>query len=105
MLTKDVIIQPSSRLGRDKMAEIKIADGSSAESAVRRELEARHGSKLKDISFRKSWLTTSVNQQLWEVEGTLRWKSGFLKTETRNFRYQIDAASGLIIGHEEITPK
>ncbi|MDP2931753.1 MAG: hypothetical protein Q8O05_04550 [Chloroflexota bacterium] len=87
------------------MAEKKIADGISAEAAVRRELEARYGDKLKDVSFRKSWLTSSVNQQLWEVEGTLKRKAGVLKTETRSFKYQIDAVSGMIIGHEEVTPK
>jgi len=87
------------------MEEKNITVGTDAESAVRRVLEARYGDKLKQIKFRRSWLTASASQQLWDVKGTLKLKRGLLPTATRNFRYQIDAITGVIIGHEEVTPK
>lgn len=87
------------------MAEKKIADAPAAETVVRRALEAQYGDKLKNLSFRKCWYSSSGEQEFWDVEGTLIRKKGLCRKETKNFRYQIDPDTGNIIGYEEIIPK
>ena len=91
------------------MMQKKIPDGDAAEAVVRRQLESIYAEKLKAISFRKAWHTPvgSSGSGLWDVEGTFQYKKGLfgLFTGKRAFRYQIDAETGNIIGHEEITPK
>jgi hypothetical protein len=87
------------------MAEKKIADATVAETVVRRQMEAQYGAKLKSVSFRKSWYSAAGTQEFWDVEGTITRKKGFLGTEIRNFRYQIDPNTGNIMGYEEIVPK
>jgi hypothetical protein len=85
----------------------KIADGDAAEAVVRRKLESIYGEKLKGISFRKAWHTPigNLGSGLWDVEGTYKYKKLLWFKGTRVFRYQIDAETGNVIGHEEITPK
>ncbi|MDD5288425.1 MAG: hypothetical protein PHY28_04870 [Dehalococcoidales bacterium] len=87
------------------MIQKKIADGSGAEGVVRRQMEAQYGDKLKNVYFRKSWLSNAATQQFWEVEGTVEWKKGLFSKQKRNFRYQIEPEQGNIIGKEEIAPK
>lgn len=89
------------------MTEKKISDGDAAESVVRRHIEARYGDKYRGISFRKAWYTPvgSSGSGLWDVEGTFEFKKGLLRKARRTFKYQVDAETGNIIGHEEFTPK
>ena len=87
------------------MVDKKIADAPAAETVVRRALETQYGDKLKSLSFRKCWYSSSGSQEFWDIEGTLTRKKGMMSKETRNFRYQIEPDTGNIIGYEENIPK
>lgn len=79
----------------------RISDASSAQMAARRHLEAQHGDKLVELKVRKCWYSTGANRDVWDVEGLAVIKKGMFSKEQRPFKYQIDPASGAVIGFEE----
>jgi hypothetical protein len=81
--------------------EQRIVDASAAQMAARRHLEAQHGDKLAELKIRKCWYSTGTSKDVWEVEGIAVIKKGLFGKEQRAFKYQIDPASGAIIGFEE----
>lgn len=77
-----------------------ITDATGAETAVRRHLESQHGKKLADLQLRKCWYSIGAARDVWDVEGIVILKKGMFGKEQRVFKYQIDPASGAIIGFE-----
>lgn len=82
----------------------RIPDAPAAEAAVRDALQQQYGNGLKRLSFRKCWYSNAGKQEFWDVEGTLTRKKGLMGRETQNFRYQVDPATGRVIGYELIMP-
>jgi hypothetical protein len=87
-----------------QMAQKKIADAPAAEAAVREALDKQYGKKVKGLTFRKCWYSSSGRQEFWDIEGSFIESRGFMGRDIRNFRYQVDPDSGRIIGYELIAP-
>jgi hypothetical protein len=81
--------------------DLRIDDATTAELAARRHLEAQFAGKLANVKFVKIWLHPGGQMSVWEVEGFITLKKPFLRKEQRRFRFQIDSASGDIIGFEQ----
>lgn len=83
------------------MSGTRIDDAVSAQAAVRRHLEAQYGAdKIHNISFSRSWFNPGTTMEVWEVEGDITIKKGLFSKEHRHFKYQIDSATGRVIGYE-----
>lgn len=81
--------------------EARIKDAVSAQSAVRRHLEALYGTdKIVAVKFTKVWYSTGAKMDVWEVEGDVTIKKGLLAKETRHFKYQVDPTTGSVVGFE-----
>jgi hypothetical protein len=77
-----------------------IADATAVQAVIRRHLESEHGNKLVEVRLRKCWFSSGVTRDVWEAEGTAVIKKGLLGKEQQPFKYQIDPASGAVIGFE-----
>jgi hypothetical protein len=77
-----------------------IDDATAVQAVIRRHLESEHGNKLVEVRLRKCWYSTGVTRDVWEAEGTAVIKKGLLSKEPKSFKYQIDPASGAVIGFE-----
>jgi len=81
--------------------EARIRDAFSAQSAVRRHLEAQYGAdKIKNVKFTRVWYSTGARMDVWEVEGDITVKKGLIGKEVRHFKFQIDPITGNIVGFE-----
>ena len=87
--------------GLKMVQELRIANISAAQTAVRRHLEAQHGNRLVELKVRKCWYSTGENRDFWNVEGIVVIKKGLFGKKQRAFKYQIDTASGAFIDFEE----
>ena len=85
------------------MAEGKqVVDASAAQVAARKHLDGQYGSKLVELRVRKCWYSVGASRDVWDIEGTAIIKKGMFGKEQRAFRYQVDPASGAVIGFEEL---
>jgi len=81
--------------------DVRIKDATSAQSAARRHLEAHYGvDKIKDVKFTRTWYATGARMDVWEVEGDVTVKKGLIGKDVRHFKYQIDPATGNVVGFE-----
>ena len=82
----------------------KIGDAPAAEEAVRNALHAQYGKRLKSLTFRKCWYSSSGRQEYWDIEGSFAESRAFLGRDIKHFHYQVDPDSGRIIGYELVAP-
>ena len=83
------------------MSTDRVKDAGSAQAAARRYLAAQFGSsKIKEVSFSRSWYTPGAQKDTWEVEGDVVVKKGWFGKEEVHFKLQIDPTTGRVIAYE-----
>lgn len=80
--------------------EIRVEDATTAQLAAKRYLEAHNPGRIADIKISKVWYRTGKSMDVWEVEGLVTLRKGFMKKEQRPFRFQINPNTGDVIGYE-----
>jgi hypothetical protein len=80
---------------------IRIEDAGGAQASAKRFLAAQFGvNNVKEVTFSKAWYATGAHRDVWEVEGDVVVKTGWLTKETIHFSFQVDPATGKVIAYE-----
>jgi hypothetical protein len=86
----------------DLMQQLRVRDANDAKAIAYSHLEMQlHPKEVLGISFERVWFSEGIRRDVWEIEGVVKVKKGFLSSERKHFRLQIDPASGNILGFDQ----
>lgn len=78
-----------------------IQDATGAQNACRRHLDAQYGAdKILGVKYSRSWYTAGTKMDIWEVEGDVTVKSGFLSKVQKHFKAQVHPETGRVIAFD-----